>query len=383
MVQIIPKAKSGGDRFAEAFANLGQSASQLIPEEIMGRRERESLGKITGEDLSNIRDPNFLKQILSSGLERKKQEGDLSQGLMDYDTVKKFAGQDVADFYKAAPVGGKTKIVQAILESMQRGEKLGDTLGAAQNSQPQESPQQAIEDVVGQQEQFPELNENQKLNIKDYNERPQGFTPKEWATARTGWAKTNNETLTTARDRLKGNKRDLLGTKKLQKLNESKELPQGLERWIINPKSGEVYGLAQLAQKSPTAAQEWVKEIARFGNRAKDAFGSRVTNFDLYQYMKQFPSLLNTPEGRKNILQMMEINYELDSLYDKSVQRILDQKGSSNIPPEEVDRIARGLIKDREQQLFDKYLHLESQNEESFMNEGIQGNKRSLEDIFG
>jgi len=225
-----------------------------------------------------------------------------------------------------------------------------------------------------------ETGEKGKLNLPDYNVRPQGFTPQEWAKNRTEWGKKNNETLNTARDRLKGNKRDVLGTKKLQKL--SSNLPEGLSRFIINPSTGEPYKLAQLTEKSPTAAQEWVKEISRFGNRAKDAFGSRVTNFDLFQYMKQFPSLLNTKEGRDNILKMMEINYELDSLYDKAVQRILDQKGSSNIPPEEVDRVARGLIKNREDELFDEYLNIESQNENSFMQEGSQNEKPRLEDLF-
>jgi len=380
MPQIIPSAprqQTTGDRFAQAFSNLGQSAGTLIPEELLGRKERQSIGKMIGQDVSDIRNPDFLKQIYSQEMKRKESQEDLSNGLLDYDTVKKFAGQDVADFYKAAPVGGKTKIVQAIIEGMQRGEKFGDTLGQAANNQPQENQTPDIEQIVSSSDQ----GENGKINLPDYNKRPQGFTPQEWAKNRTEWGKKNNETLMAAKDRLKGNKRDILGTKKLQKLSEN--LPQGLERLIINPSTGEPYKLAQLTEKSPTAAQEWVKEISRFGNRAKDAFGSRVTNFDLYQYMKQFPSLLNSKEGRDNILRMMEINYDLDSLYDKAVQRIVDQKGSSNIPPEEVDRVARGLIKQRENELFDEYLNIESKNEQSFMQEGTEGNKPSLEEIFG
>lgn len=380
MPQIIPstpRQQSTGDRFAQAFANLGQSAGTLIPEELLGRKERQSIGKMIGQDVSDIRNPDFLKQIYNQEMGRKNQQEDLSNGLMDYETVKKFAGQDVADFYKAAPVGGKTKIVQAIIEGMQRGEKFGDTLGQAANNLPEQNESPDIEQIIATSEK----GESEKLNLPDYNKRPQGFTPQEWAKNRSEWGKKNSEMLNTARDRLKGNKRDVLGTKKLQKLSEN--LPQGLERLIINPSTGEPYKLAQLTEKSPTAAQEWVKEISRFGNRAKDAFGSRVTNFDLYQYMKQFPSLLNSKEGRDNILRMMEINYELDSLYDKAVQRIIDQKGSSNIPPEEVDRVARGLIKNREDELFDEYLNIESKNDQSFLQEGTEGNKPSLEDIFG
>lgn len=370
MVQIIPRNRptileqlfSGLNKGIDKGAEFGKMAYQA-------------------EQQKKLQEQRFAHESQENS---KRREEELSQGLMDYDTVKKFAGQDVADFYKASPVGGKTKIVQAIVDSLQRGEKFGDMLGSA-GSQTQEAPQPEIQNILQgmeEPERMQEKSPSNKLNLPDYNIRPQGFTPKEWATQRSGWAKSNKETLDTSRDRLKGNKRDMLGTKKLQKLNESKALPEGLGRWIINPSTGEPYKVAQLAQQAPTEAQEWVKEISRFGNRAKDAFGSRVTNFDLYQYMKQFPTLLNTSEGRSNILRMMEINYELDSLYDKAVQRILDQKGAANIPPEEVDRIARGLIKDKEDDLFNQYLNLESENDESFMQEGMQGGKPSLEDFF-
>jgi len=90
-IQRAPRQKTSSDRFAEAFGNLGQSAGQLIPEELMGRRERESLGNLAGEDLSDIRDPNFLKQILASSLERKNQQakvtGDDEQNKKNYEKI--------------------------------------------------------------------------------------------------------------------------------------------------------------------------------------------------------------------------------------------------------------------------------------------------------
>lgn len=385
------KAKDELGLASQQSQNAFNSASQLQSQkhglglEELAQKHQYNLGESSQQSQNAFNNASQLQsQKHGFDLEKitREQQNELSNGLMDYETVKKFAGQNVADFYKAAPVGGKTKIVQSIVDSLQRGEKFGDMLGAASSS-PERQNNNSINAESPFEEELSQNDSSGKLNLPDYNIRPAGFTPKEWAAARTGWSKSNNEALSKARDRIKGNKRDILGTKKLQKLNDSGELPEGLERWIINPNNGEVYGYAQLAQKSPKAAQEWVKEIARFGNRAKDAFGSRVTNFDLFQYMKQFPSLLNTPDGRRNILRMMEINYDLDSLYDSAVQRIIDEKGVSNIPPEEVDRVARNMIQDREEKLFDEYLNLDTKNESSFMNEGLKENRPSLQDIFG
>jgi hypothetical protein len=379
MIQIIDEQRpqSGLEKFMQmigAGMRGGAEGGQSIKQAMGERSERDALSQRFGDIFGKV-GPNTRSQLLTGEIQKENQAAkfkqEMTEGMMDYETVKKYAGEDVADFYKAATTGGKTKIIQSIVDSLERGEKFGDMLGGASQSgepSPEDMP------ISGMQSEG-------KLNLPDFTQRPKGFTRADWAKERTGWAKKNTETLETSRDRLRGNKRDILGTKKLQQLNESHELPEGLERFIINPKSGEIYGLAQLAGKAPTAAQEWVKEIARFGNRAKDAYGSRVTNFDLSQYMKQFPSLLNTPEGRKNILRMMEINYELDGLYDRAFQQIIDEKGEGNIPPAQVDKIARGMIKDREEQLFNEYLNIEQENEGAFMKEGLS--KPSLEEIFG
>ena len=336
-----------------------------------------------------------LKQGLDQALSLKQlrdkhdlQQQDLS--MPDYQTVSSQFGKEFADLYKAASTGGKTELLKAGLDATLRGENIKEMFSSL--SQPAEEgtfPNEKKPSIdVGSEEFFG--GEGQKAPIKkqltNYNQPPKGFTRKEWAQERKGWIKTNNENLKSAREHLKGNKRDVLGTKKLTKLNESHELPEGLERWIINPKTGEIRNIVQLAGKAPTAAQEWTKEIARFGNRAKDAYGSRVTNFDLMQYMKQFPSLLNTSEGRKNILKMMEVNYELDSLYDTAIQTIIDKYGASNIPPEEADRLARERISSREKDLEDQYINLESENENLFLNRGSRSQssgRPSLTEIFG
>lgn len=394
MVQILPRAKSSSDQFTKAFGSLGSSLAQDIPQELLGKVERKKLGELMGIDMKDIRSLDVQKQLLGSHLNKQEQtaklKGEYEADKKNYEAVKKAFGEDFANVWLATGQGERTALTKAALEARSRGLNIEEFLageGEGVNGQTQSefnfSNFEAPEKIeMEENPEIPQLSQRGELKLPDYTKRPKGFTPKEWATQRTSWDKSNTQVLTNARDRLKGNKRDILGTKKLQQINDSHELPEGLDRWIINPRTGEVYGLAQLAGKAPKEAQEWVKEIARFGNRAKDAYGSRVTNFDLMQYMKQFPSLLNTPEGRKNILSMMEINYELDSLYDAAVQKIIDQKGAGNIPPSQVDRIARSMIKKREEQLFSKYLNIDNENDQAFLFEGLSDQRPSLEDIF-
>lgn len=73
MVQIIPRVKSSGDRFSEAFANLGHSASQLIPEEMMKKQEDKALSGLIGQDVSKIRDPELRKAIISQTLQGQQK----------------------------------------------------------------------------------------------------------------------------------------------------------------------------------------------------------------------------------------------------------------------------------------------------------------------
>lgn len=398
MVEIIPRPQSKFESIMQGVQggiSSAAQATQMIKSAMNERAERKKLGELMGIDLTHIRSPDTQKQLLGSHLSRQEQaaklKGEYEADKKNYEAIKKTYGQEFADVWLASGQGERTILTKAAVEA--RGRRLsieeflsGEEGDYTSEGQPEADLSQFEAPEMGGMEENPEtpqMSQRGELKLPDYTKRPKGFTPKEWATQRTGWDKANTEALTNARDRLKGNKRDTLGTKKLQQLNDSHELPEGLDRWIINPKTGEVYGLAQLAGKSPKAAQEWVKEIARFGNRAKDAYGSRVTNFDLMQYMKQFPSLLNTPEGRKNILRMMEINYELDSLYDTAVQKIIDQKGAGNIPPSQVDRIARSMIKKREDELHSEYLNIDNENDQAFLFEGLSDNRPSLEDIFG
>jgi hypothetical protein len=142
MVQIIPRVKSSGDRFAEAFANIGHSASQLIPEEIMGRRERKQLGGLIGEDVSDVRDPNFLKQVMAHGLDKKLQseklKGNLISDQQSTEVIQKYFGPNAAELWPHLTEGGKTAFFNSLMLGKERGNSVNQTLTEYLQSNPKE-----------------------------------------------------------------------------------------------------------------------------------------------------------------------------------------------------------------------------------------------------
>ena len=51
--------------------------------------------------------------------------------------------------------------------------------------------------------------------------------------------------------------------------------------------------------------QQYIKTLNDFISQAKNFFGARVTNFDLQSFKSRLPSLLNTEEGRRAIIEQM------------------------------------------------------------------------------
>jgi hypothetical protein len=94
-------------------------------------------------------------------------------------------------------------------------------------------------------------------------------------------------------------------------------------------------------------AQRFVKTLNEFSANAKDTYGSRVTNFDLQQYLKRFPTLLNSEEGRRQIIEQMKIVNEINSVYYKNLQDVFSKAGGAR----KIDSdVAEDLAEKRSQQ---------------------------------
>lgn len=281
--------------------------------------------------------------------QQQKQADKFLEG-QDYETVKNTFGDKFADLWKSSPQGGKTELLKAGIESILRGQNIDDLLSKVESLKKRTK------------EEIPEdLPQIKKGNLPDaefpkFDERPIGYTPKEWKQEKSQWRKENSPIFTENKNKISSSKRDELGIKNLSRINSSGKLPKGLGRILIDPNTGELRPYAQVVGLATPEAQEFSKELARFSTRAKDAFGSRVTNFDLSVFMRQFPNLLNTSEGRERILRLMEINNKLDFSYQNALDKIYKKYGIGNIPMEKADELAQALIKDETEKLKNEYL---------------------------
>lgn len=103
-------------------------------------------------------------------------------------------------------------------------------------------------------------------------------------------------------------------------------------------------------------AQRYVKTLNEFSSGAKGTFGARVTNFDLAQYMKRFPTLLNTKEGRRQLLEQMKLVNQLNSVYYKNLKKVYDEAGGvRNIDSDRAEYLAEKLSEPITEQLTQKF----------------------------
>ena len=369
-MQILPatgqRRKSFGQRLNEGVGQGLESLSEILKK----KKQDETYSKLTGEDLSGLSEDqqeNIASKLLQEKSRTSKFSEDLNLKNEKYEDIKDAFGEKFAKIWKASEPGAQTRLMDLAVNEWQYGNKVQDTLDRMNPDEKMDSenkniPEQNLQDLEKPTPQLKNGKLPEDFKYPNYSNPPKGYSQKDWNMQRLGWRKENAPIFEEIKGKLKANTRDKLDIKKLSQLSKSKKLPEGFERLLINPESGEFYGLAQLTEMVSPEAQEWVKVISRFGNRAKDAFGSRVTNFDLVQYMKQFPGLLNTEEGRERIIKMMKINNELDSLYDDSLKAVYQKYGLSGIPQEEADRLAQDFVKDRTKQLSDEFLELEDEN---------------------
>lgn len=419
MVQIIPRHKKGpstSQQFGEAFSRAAVATSQHLYEKEQREKqqeyenkEKENIAKFLeneyGVKNSSNLPKNFQMEVLKSSQKQKNDllgeqtpeekarindivyrasigqatpeeeaslpykvqldiqnnrqktqptKYELDQEKENYSIISNQFGKEFADVWKASPVGARTTLIQTGIDTLQRGGKIKDVLKNANSS---ESDDDFDMSTVPQME-----NGNLSKNFKypDYNKRPAGYTPKEWSDERRARKKDNSEIFRANKTKLENNKRDQLEVKKLKTL--SPHLPEGISRVLIDPETGDMRPSAQIAGLVNKETQEYSKIFSRFQNRAKDTFGSRVTNFDLQSYMKQFPGLLNTQEGREGIFNLMRINLELDNLYDNALDQVYKKYGLDGIPEEKADELARSMISERTEQLENEYLGAEQKN---------------------
>lgn len=277
------------------------------------------------------------KEVLDPSLQRAllDQRGSPESHQFDeqsYQTISKRFGQDAADLYRSATEGGKTSVLNKLLENEQRSKELGDTLNS------------------------PTVEGEYRLDTK-------GMTPKERVDYKAQLRKSNEPIWKESKDKLKSHKELNTDIKILRGLNEKKNLPEGFQKLLINPETGAPYEQVNAIKNMHPDVQRWVKTIARQATQAQSAFPGRVTNFDLQSYMRQFPSLFNTYEGRKIILDQMELSNKANELFEDALNKVYSRHKLSGITPEDAQIEAEKMVGNEIEEINQKLVNLAEEGE--------------------
>lgn len=322
MVTILPQQDTFGSKFGKAFSeNFSDSFDKMLEQKKM-QHQAEALGV----------DKRVLDPILQRALlDQSSNPQDMQFDQQAYDTISKRFGPEEADLYRSATEGGKTSIINKLLENEQRNKELNENLGT---------------DSEG----------GYKLDTR-------GMTPKEKIDYKSDLRKYNDPIWKEAKDKLKSSKDLHTDIKILRKLNDKKNLPEGFSKLLINPETGAPYDVVTSVKDMHPDVQRWVKTIARQATQAQSAFPGRVTNFDLQSYMRQFPGLFNTTEGRKVILDQMDLINQGNELYENALNGIYEKYNLNGITPEDAHRLAREKVNDKLEKINEKIVDLSEEGE--------------------
>jgi|ERR1700690_2528594 len=142
-------------------------------------------------------------------------------------------------------------------------------------------------------------------------------------------------------------------------LNDSHKLPSGLGRLVIDPVTGEPRALASLAGIVNKETQNFVKNINDFLIDAKNYFGGRVTNFDLTSFKSRLPTLMNTEDGRRLIIEQMKLMSELEAAHDRELEKGLKHYGR-NASYSDIQRIVDDNVADKQANIIGKINNLDT-----------------------
>ena len=325
MVQIIEPN--------DALSQLGQGLSTLPDalEQLM-LRHREKKGRLAESEAltrqgfnipGEVKNPRIREALLSGQQAEKTKASEFEADSGNYDTIKDAFGEKFADVWKASPTGARTELLRAGIDANLRGLDIKQIFGEAQAEMG--STPKAMREKI----EFPEY----KLNTE-------GRTPKETIAYQKELRGFNEPVFRESVTKKKSLEKQGQSFEDLKKL--SPKIPQGFSRFFYD-KGGNIRPLAQTLKLVPKEAEEYVKIINDFTTQAKDSYGSRVTNFDLQQFMKRLPTLANSEEGRELIIDRMRVQVEADKAYYDALQKVYKHYGQGKITPEDAEDLAQQI----------------------------------------
>ncbi len=352
-----------GQEILQQRLQVEQQAMQEAQQDILGRAvsgekvSAKELGRLTPENQFKVAEIKKRREIGKSVYDSLTKAG------YPEETAKIWQNQ-----MENAPVGGQSDVIKNVNDLIRRS-KSGKGLGGEVETRERIKPSIDIPgtDLGSLELDFPELPE------------PVGMTPADIVKQNEYREKTNIPHYTEAVDRLNALDDEYREVKHLQELNEIPgALPTGAEKWNVDWDTGDL----RVKALATPETQDYAKTIARMARRAKDFFPGRVTNFDLDQFKQGFPTLANSPEGRRLIAQQLALGNRIAYLKDETYKSAMDHYGSG-ADPVLVKKYATENYRRLKSQLEDQLKDVNSQARSMVDKETEKKERPSLDEIFG
>ncbi len=259
------------------------------------------------------------------------------------------------------PNSVKQGISKRVEDELARGiRKPKENAPVETNPQEATSPQPEIVNNAVEQNTQPPMQQKETPKNQEWPKLPvpEGMKPSELVKWRTDNQKFNSKELKDLRSKQQSNQDALIHYSRLQQLNDTGKVQDGVSRLMLDPETGEPYRNVQKIAGVNKETQQYVKTLNDFISQAKNFFGSRVTNFDLQSFKSRLPSLLNTEEGRRAILEQMRLLTELQSIHDKELAEGIKSNGDKSYI--DIAKTADERITEKEQSIINKINHLDT-----------------------
>ncbi len=357
---LSPYGEKGQEIFKQRMEIEQQEANEA-EQEVLGRVGAGE--KIGAKDWAKVKPKN--QEKAREFLKRREAGKSIADTLIKAgyppETAKLWQDQ-----YEGAPVGGQTDVIKQVNDLLRRSPS-GKGMTGQSEARPQAKP---TIDIPGTNLQALEL---------DFPELPEpiAMTSADIVKQNEGREKVNIPIYTDTVDRLNALDDEYREVKHLQELNETPgALPTGAEKWNVDWETGDL----RVKALATPEAQDYVKTIARMARRAKDFFPGRVTNFDLDQFKQGFPTLANSPEGRRLIAQQLALGNRIAYLKDETYKAAVDHYGSG-ADPVLIKKYATENYRRLKSQLEDELKQVNSQARSMVERENVT-NRPSLDEIF-
>lgn len=100
-------------------------------------------------------------------------------------------------------------------------------------------------------------------------------------------------------------------------------------------------------------SEEFNKTAANFMRNAKTYLGSRISNFELDQFLKTIPSLSQSPEGRKRVISNLKYVARSALSYNDALNEII--KENKGVPPLDLDEQIEDRVGNKLDKLSEKF----------------------------